>query len=71
VPEAAPGTAPVPASHERDEYVAAGILMERLRIDYERATAALRLQAEAENKGVRELASTMVDAANRLNSIRR
>ena len=75
VPETAPGTAagtaPVPASHERDEYIAAGILMERLRIDYDRATAALRLQAEAENKSVSELASTMVDAANRLNSIRR
>jgi two-component system, response regulator PdtaR len=71
VPEAAPGTTPVQASHERDEYIAVGILMERLRIDYDRAAAALRLQAQAENKGVNELASTMVDAANRLNSIRR
>ena len=60
--EAAPG---------RDEYIAIGILMERLRIDYERAASALRLQAQAEDKGVTELASTMVDAANRLNSIRR
>ena len=74
VPEAvpaAPGTTPVQASHERDEYIAVGILMERLRIDYDRAAAALRLQAQAENKGVNELASTMVEAANRLNSIRR
>lgn len=69
--ETAPGTAPAQASPERDEYIAAGILMERLRIDYDRAAAALRLQAQAENKGLSELASTMVDAANRLNSIRR
>ncbi len=46
------------ASRERDEYVAVGILMERLRIDYDRAAAALRLQAQAENKGLNELAST-------------
>ena len=69
--EPAPTAAAGPAPHERDEYIAAGILMERLRIDFTRAVAALRLQAQAENKGVSELASTMVDAANRLNSIRR
>ncbi|MGZ8272554.1 MAG: ANTAR domain-containing response regulator [Burkholderiaceae bacterium] len=72
---AAPTPEPTPAAAqpfaERNEYIAAGILMERLRIDYDRAIAALRLQAEAENKGVSELASTMVEAANRLNSIRR
>jgi response regulator NasT len=70
-----PAVPPEPLSAEpasgRDEYVAIGILMERLRIDYDRAAAALRLQAQAEDKGVGELASTMVDAANRLNSIRR
>jgi response regulator NasT len=71
VSETPPGAAPLPVSHERDEHIAAGILMERLRIDYDRAAAALRLQADAEGKSVRELASTMVDAANRLNSIRR
>jgi response regulator NasT len=71
VPAPEPAPAAAPASTERSEYIAAGILMERLRIDYDRAIAALRLQAEAESKGVGELASTMVDAANRLNSIRR
>lgn len=71
VPAAEPTPAAAPASTERNEYIAAGILMERLRIDYDRAIAALRLQAEAENKDVSELAATMVAAANRLNSIRR
>lgn len=55
----------------RDEFLAIGILMERLRLDYDRALEALRAQANAENRGVGELASSMVEAANRLNSIRR
>jgi len=55
----------------RDELLAIGILMERLRLDYERALEALRTQAKAEGKRVDELASHMVEAANRLNSIRR
>lgn len=55
----------------RDELLAIGILMERLRLDYERALEALRTQAKAEGKQVDELASHMVEAANRLNSIRR
>jgi two-component system, response regulator PdtaR len=55
----------------RDEFLAIGILMERLRLDYDRALEALRTQANAENRGVGELASSMVEAANRLNSIRR
>lgn len=55
----------------RDEFLAIGILMERLRLDYDRALEALRAQADAENRGVGELASSMVEAANRLNSIRR
>src|SRR5512132_1693042 len=59
------------ATPGRDEYIAIGILMERLRIDHDRALAALKLQANAEGKDVGELASSMVDAANRLNSIRR
>ena len=67
-PESAPAAEQAPG---RDEHIAAGILMERLRIDYDRAVAALRLQAQAESKDVGELASTMVEAANRLNSIRR
>ncbi len=55
----------------RDDLVAVGILMERLRLDYDRALDALRAQAKAEGKQVGELAGTMVEAANRLNSIRR
>ena len=64
---------PAKTSHEgaRDEVLAVGILMERLRLDYERAVEALRTQAKAEGKQVDELASHMVEAANRLNSIRR
>jgi two-component system, response regulator PdtaR len=55
----------------RDDLVAIGILMERLRLDYDRALDALRAQAKAEGRQVGELASHMVDAANRLNSVRR
>ena len=54
----------------RDELVAIGILMERLRLDDVRALEALREQAKAEGKQVTELATNMVEAANRLNSIR-
>ncbi|MDQ3446966.1 MAG: response regulator [Pseudomonadota bacterium] len=62
---------PNPNEGGRNELVAIGILMERLRLDYERALEALRTQAKAEGKRVDELASHMVEAANRLNSIRR
>jgi response regulator NasT len=55
----------------RDELIAIGILMERLRLDYERALEKLRAQAKTEDKQVSELAADMVDAANRLNSIQR
>ena len=68
-PAAAPALAPV--LPERDLYVATGILMERLRIDYDRAVAALRLQAQVERKDLIDLATGMVEAANRLNSFRR
>ena len=68
-PEAAPASAQ--AGPERDQYVAIGILMERLRIDYDRAVAALRLQAQVERKDLNDLATSMVEAANRLNSFRR
>ncbi|MEO8186248.1 MAG: response regulator [Burkholderiaceae bacterium] len=54
----------------RNELVAIGILMERLRLDDARALEALRAQAKAEGKQVAELATNMVEAANRLNSIR-
>ena len=53
----------------RDELIAIGILMERLRLDYERALEKLREQAKTEGKQVSELAAHLVDAANRLNSI--
>lgn len=55
----------------REPFIAIGILMERLRIDYDGAVAALRAQAQAESRPVTELASSMVEAANRLNSFRR
>ena len=54
-----------------DELIAIGILMERLRLDYERALEKLREQAKTEDKQVSELAAHLVDAANRLNSIPR
>ena len=54
----------------RDELIAIGILMERLRLDDARAFEALQAQAKAEGKQVGELAAHMVEAANRLNSIR-
>jgi len=59
------------AAPSRDEYIAIGILMERLRIDHDRALEALRAQARSESKTAAQLASNMVDAANRLNSIPR
>ena len=55
----------------RDEQVAVGILMERLRLDYDRAQDALRNQARIEGASVEALATSMVEAANRLNSIPR
>lgn len=69
--EAKAAAAPAAAPGGRDEFLAIGILMERLRLDYDRALEALRAQAKSENRGVGELASSMVEAANRLNSIRR
>lgn len=55
----------------RDENIAIGILMERLRLDHDRALEALRTQARSEGTTTEQLAANMVDAANRLNSIRR
>jgi response regulator NasT len=69
---AAPAVAPESAGTPgREEYIALGILMERLRIDYDRALEALRAQARAEGMNVAQLAANMVEAANRLNSIPR
>lgn len=56
---------------QREQFVAVGILMERLRLDYDRALDKLRAQARAENRSVDDLAASMVEAANRLNSIPR
>jgi response regulator NasT len=56
---------------QRDEQVAVGILMERLRLDYDRALDALRNQARLEGASVEALSTSMVEAANRLNSIPR
>lgn len=68
--------APQPAASaaargQRDEQVAVGILMERLRLDYDRALDALRNQARIEGASVEALSTSMVEAANRLNSIPR
>jgi response regulator NasT len=70
-PEPSAPAVSVHAAPDRDQHVAIGILMERLRIDYDRAVAALRLQAQVEHKDLNELATSMVEAANRLNSVRR
>ncbi|MCA3219397.1 MAG: response regulator [Burkholderiales bacterium] len=59
------------ASGLRDQQVAIGILMERLRLDYDRALEALRAQARSESCSVAEIASSMVEASNRLNSVTR
>jgi response regulator NasT len=69
-PPRPPTIAPAPTS-QREQFVAIGILMERLRLDYDRALEALRAQARAEGTSVDALAASMVDAANRLNSIPR
>ena len=73
--EPAPVTRPAApaagAAAGRDEAIAVGILMERLRLDQARALHALREQARSEGRSVESLASSMVEAANRLNSIPR
>ena len=53
----------------REQQVAIGMLMERLRLDYDRALEALRAQARAEGRSVDDLAASMLDAANRSNSV--
>jgi two-component system, response regulator PdtaR len=66
-PVAAPGL----SRGLRDEQVAVGMLMERLRLDYDRALDALHSQARTEGVSVEMLASSMVEAASRLNAIPR
>ncbi|MCS6944895.1 MAG: response regulator [Sutterellaceae bacterium] len=68
-PRASTSAPPPPPA--REQYVAIGILMERLRLDYDRAAEALQAQARAEGRAVDELAASMVEAANRLNSVPR
>jgi DNA-binding response OmpR family regulator len=62
---------PAAAAAIQAEAIAVGILMERLRLDQNRALQALREQARSEGRSVESLATSMVEAANRLNSIPR
>ena len=57
--------------NSREQHIAVGILMERLRLDSDRALEALRAQARSEGRGIDEIAASMVAAANRLNSFAR
>ena len=52
----------------RDEWIAVGIMMERLHLDQERAIDALQAQARTERCAVEALASSVVETTNRLNS---
>jgi hypothetical protein len=45
--------------------------MERLRLDQNRALELLRAQARSEGRSLEALSTSMVEAANRLNSIAR
>jgi response regulator NasT len=67
-PIATPARAAAPGSG-RDTAIAVGILMERLRLDMARAHEALQALARDEGRGVEAVASSMVEAANRLNSV--
>jgi response regulator NasT len=60
---------PVPDRGQRDLAVAAGILMERLRLPYDRALEALQSQSRAEGASAEAFATSLVQAADRLNSI--
>ena len=71
VPVPRPAAPAAGAAAVHDEAIAVGILMERLRLDQARALQALREQARSEGRSVESLASSMVEAANRLNSIPR
>ena len=66
-----PAPAPAAVSLGQAEAIAVGILMERLRLDQNRALQALREQARSEGRSAESLATSMVEAANRLNSIPR
>lgn len=62
---AANARVPAPAGGQREQYLAAGMLMERLRLDYDRALDALRAQAKSEERSLDDLAASMVDSANK------
>jgi len=68
---ATPGKGQGPSAAGRDEAIAVGILMERLRLDQNRALELLRAQARSEGRSLEALSTSMVEAANRLNSIAR
>jgi len=59
------------SGNSREQHIAVGILMERLRLDSDRALEALRAQARSEGRAIDEIAASMVEAANRLNSFAR
>lgn len=63
-PAARPATV-APTAGVREQHVAVGMLMERLRLDYDRALEALRAQARAEGRTPEELAAHMFEQANR------
>ena len=68
---ATPGKGQGPSVAGRDEAIAVGILMERLRLDQNRALELLRAQARSEGRSLEALSTSMAEAANRLNSIAR
>lgn len=59
---------PAAAGLPRDTAIAIGLLMERLGLDQVRALEALHAQARDEGRSADALASSMVEAANRLHS---
>jgi DNA-binding response OmpR family regulator len=70
-PAGARPVAPAAPAGSREQAIAIGILMERLRLDQARALEALQTQALNEGRSLDSLAISMVEAANRLNSIPR
>jgi two-component system, response regulator PdtaR len=69
VPTSSRPSTMAPDGGVREQHVAIGILMERLRLDYDRAFEALRAQARSEGRSVDDLAVSMLNAANRSNSV--
>jgi DNA-binding response OmpR family regulator len=68
VPAAPRGPSTLAPATPRELYLAVGILMERLRLDSDRALETLRAQARNEGRTADEVAAAMVEAANRLNT---